>query len=125
MAKSDYGSGGVIFMNNYNNFMDKQGANFMEKLLAKATESGAKGPLFKGSIDITRDDLVKLVAKAKAGKELKFDAALWPRHTQKAGHFMSISLEEPYVKPAGTQAQAQQPTGELDLSSELDDGIPF
>ena len=78
-----------------------EGALFINK--EKAHE---KSPDWRGSVEVTKDQVMKLVEMGKRGIEPKLQLAAWDR-TSKAGEDYKYIQAEAYIKPE----KKEEPSG--------------
>lgn len=86
-------------------------------------DPGSKQPDFTGSIEITKPQIMQLIADGKAGKDVKFKLGMWEYPSKKNPEESRFFL----VAEAGTVDKSEQgpPPPEPDANDWADDDIPF
>ena len=100
-------------------------------------KNDGNGPIMRGLFELTREDLKKLVDKAKAGEKIEFRLSMWPERKSKRGNpYWGLTIDEDR-KPqeasdpfASTRAKSEDPFGRTGNDTfwggvDPDDEIPF
>lgn len=105
------------------NYDKPRGALFTNNRKEKETH-----PDLRGELEISPELVNLMKSQIDSGQQFgKVEIAAWTKHSDKAGKYLSVSANKPYIKPQeSANAPSQAPTGQsFTPAPATDDKIPF
>jgi len=83
-------------------------------------------PDLRGELELTPELLSLMQSQVNSGQQFgKVELVAWTKHSDKAGKYLSIQANKPYVKPEGASAPSASAGQSFTPAPPTDDKIPF
>jgi len=83
-------------------------------------------PDLRGELEISQELINLMQGQINSGQQFgKVELVAWTKHGEKAGKYLSIQANKPYVKPEGASAPSTPQGQSFTPTPPADDKIPF